>query len=615
MKRLMLIANILIVAAMLLSACATPTPEVIKEIVTQVVTQVVKETVVQKEVVKETVIVAGTPEVVEKEVTKIVEVEKEVTKIVEVEVPKEAEGGEIVQSGPLKVAFRENWAEGFNGFTGSLWTAQGDISPYLYMPLVYDDYGEEVYPWLAESWEIAADGSAVTFHLHPDAVWSDGVPVTAADVKYTYEMYCHRDVMARDFGFKGNEEALAGETTDVPGIVAVDDHTVRFEFREGKEQFWIDYGRFNMFVVPKHMFEDIPVEELIKGTYDEAMNPTVISGPYKLGKVERNLYFEAIRRDDWWGEKHYGQAGIEKILAMTEIAGGAQPAIIRGDLHLAQGAVAAADVEEFEERYQHLEVIVGTQSGWGYALNCRPERKLPLKIRQALHHASDRDAIIEVFSLGRAKKLYCFMDNEGPYSDPTLVWREYDPEMAKQLIAEAVEDGDWDPDRVIEIVLNEWGDASERGAAFLLWVQQIVAVGLKAELQVAPGGLYDERLWDGDFDITISWGGPRGAPERSCPYFLLPSGYWWDRLGWYDEEFVDYCTTAMTTVDEEIRKEYFGKATRLFYEKGPWQWWSDMVLFFAKNKGLCGVQGLGTLIGINGDEYGLFSWHWCEEGE
>jgi hypothetical protein len=63
MRKSILFMVSLLVTLSLLAACATPTPEVIEK----VVTQVVKETVVQKEVVKETVIIEGTPQVVEKE--------------------------------------------------------------------------------------------------------------------------------------------------------------------------------------------------------------------------------------------------------------------------------------------------------------------------------------------------------------------------------------------------------------------------------------------------------------------------------------------------------------------------------------------------------------------
>jgi hypothetical protein len=69
------LAVITIIASMVLSACATPTPEVIEKVVTQVVEKVVTQVV--KETVKETVVVEGTPQVVEKEVTKIVEEEVE----------------------------------------------------------------------------------------------------------------------------------------------------------------------------------------------------------------------------------------------------------------------------------------------------------------------------------------------------------------------------------------------------------------------------------------------------------------------------------------------------------------------------------------------------------
>jgi len=86
---------IVVMASMVLAACATPTPEVIEKVVTQVV----------KETVKETVIVEGTPQVLEKEVTRIVEVEKEVTAA-----PSKDLLDEVLEAGVLVVSTDPNYA-------------------------------------------------------------------------------------------------------------------------------------------------------------------------------------------------------------------------------------------------------------------------------------------------------------------------------------------------------------------------------------------------------------------------------------------------------------------------------------------------------------------------
>lgn len=98
---LYLFLAIIVMASMVLAACSTPTPEVIEK----EVTKVVKETVIQKEIVKETVIIEGTPQVIEKEVTKIIEIEKEVTVA-----PGEDLLGKVMAAGKLVVSTDPNYA-------------------------------------------------------------------------------------------------------------------------------------------------------------------------------------------------------------------------------------------------------------------------------------------------------------------------------------------------------------------------------------------------------------------------------------------------------------------------------------------------------------------------
>jgi peptide/nickel transport system substrate-binding protein len=79
------------------------------------------------------------------------------------------------------------------------------------------DY-EDIQPELAESWEISDDGSVMTFHLRPDATFWDGTPVTAADVKWSFD----RAVSVG--GFSGVQVG-AGLLVDPDQFEAVDDHT------------------------------------------------------------------------------------------------------------------------------------------------------------------------------------------------------------------------------------------------------------------------------------------------------------------------------------------------------------------------------------------------------
>src|SRR5262252_76052 len=83
------------------------------------------------------------------------------------------------------------------------WTDVGFPTPFAFstigpggvvrLTLIYDTLtwkdARGLIPWLATSWRVSPDGRSYTFSLHPDALWQDGRPLSAADVRFTFEYY------------------------------------------------------------------------------------------------------------------------------------------------------------------------------------------------------------------------------------------------------------------------------------------------------------------------------------------------------------------------------------------------------------------------------------------
>jgi peptide/nickel transport system substrate-binding protein len=265
---------VLIVMSFLASACGQNVE--VTRVVTEKETVVQKETVIQKETivetVMETIIVEGTPEVVEKEATRIVEVEKPVEVIVTAtpepsgvsrELVGEIEGPEIivdpsqfptefneapelaamVEAGelpPLEERLPEPedllvikplnqigiyggvWHRGFTG-TADRWnyfrTGSGPDHP-----LFLDYTGANVVPNVLKGYEFSDEGATITLFLRRGAKWSDGVPFTADDIVFWYEdLYMNDEIRPS----KSPEFGACGEQ----GVVEkVDDYTVQIKF-------------------------------------------------------------------------------------------------------------------------------------------------------------------------------------------------------------------------------------------------------------------------------------------------------------------------------------------------------------------------------------------------
>ncbi len=178
-RKLAIVAVLAMLVPLILAACG-PTPE--PEIVERVVTQIVQETV------KETVVVAGTPEVVEKEVTKVVTVEKEVTAV-----PEAVSYDQAPDPTTLTLVTADDIAmlDPHLAYEGSSYAAINNIIEGL---VFYNrESASEFVPWLAEevptvqNGGLSADGLTYTFKIRDGVKFHNGNDLTAEDAAYSWE--------------------------------------------------------------------------------------------------------------------------------------------------------------------------------------------------------------------------------------------------------------------------------------------------------------------------------------------------------------------------------------------------------------------------------------------
>jgi len=257
-KKWMSLFALLTIAGLVLSACATPTPEVIEKIVEKEVTKVVKETV------KETVIVEGTPQVVEKEVTKIVreEVEVVVTPTPEVVTYDQAPDPTtltLVDIGDIAML------DPHLAYEGSSYMALNNIIEGL---VFYDrESASEFVPWLAEevptvqNGGLSADGLTYTFKIREGIKFHNGNDLTAEDVAYSWERallqsgpnsgqwmmiesimgYPSGDIteMIAEGEYAGDKDALIANATPEELVAACEEVKARFAYDNDASTFTV----------------------------------------------------------------------------------------------------------------------------------------------------------------------------------------------------------------------------------------------------------------------------------------------------------------------------------------------------------------------------------------
>ncbi|MEW6239886.1 MAG: ABC transporter substrate-binding protein, partial [Chloroflexota bacterium] len=164
---------------------------------------------------------------------------------------------------------------------GSLANTTGTIG-YVYEFLFsFDPLTGEFIPWLAESGDWA-DATTYEVTLRDGLTWSDGQPLTSADVKFTFEL--------------GQQYAALWFSPlwrYLTGVEAVDDTHLKFTFTDPLYQEWGNY-LYNLPIVPKHLWENRTEEEITTGANEKPIG----SGAYLyLSNAEDRNIWE--RNENW----------------------------------------------------------------------------------------------------------------------------------------------------------------------------------------------------------------------------------------------------------------------------------------------------------------------------
>ena len=471
-KNRSIIIGLVAIASLVLSACATPAP------VEKVVTQLVKETV------KETVIVEGTPQVVEKEVTKLVE--KEVTKLVERVVtatPVSKVGGtwtiSIVEE-PETLDLQKSAM----ALTAAIWRYLGD-------PLIAKDLEGNYVPGLATSWEASEDGLTWTFTLREGVTFHDGTPLDAAAVVQTFE---------RALDPETNSPIAGSLLGPVESIEVTGDMSFALTLNEPFAPFLenlTDSGRLSALS-----------PAAIEAAGDDIGRQPVSTGPWMFKEWVTADHITLVRNPDYnWGSEfvHQGPVYIEELVfrVIPEPAT-AMAAFEAGEL--SQLSLPASDVQRILDSRQY-EMFYYLRKGVGLFMefNVTAAPFDDITVRKALNYAVDKQTIVDVALEGLGEATYGplaaslrgYWDGIDDYAP------HYDPAKAAELLDEAgwvlnegtgVREKDGEP---LSFVLYNAPIATWESAAQLIQAQ-LKEVGVKMDIQVFEFGTLLEKLKAGE---------------------------------------------------------------------------------------------------------------------
>lgn len=299
----------------------------------------------------------------------------------------------------------------------------------VYTALVaFDDAGNPV-PDLAESWSLSDDNLTWTVTLRQDVLWHDGEPFTADDVKFNFEFPADPDFTGATYdpSIAGAAERKAGEADEVSGVQVIDDYTVSITTIEPNALFLQTIATKQL--VPQHAFEGIPVAEYASS---ELARLPIGTGPYRVTdwQPDESVTFEAF--PEYYGEPASIQTIIWRVIPepATQVT-----ELITGGVDILP-AVSADDVFSLEgEDGIVVESVTGAFSTY-LMLNHDLSVFSDLRMRQAIAHAVDAQAILEVISGGIGTAATSHVFPEVPEFNTELMGYAYDPARAQALLDE-----------------------------------------------------------------------------------------------------------------------------------------------------------------------------------
>jgi len=176
------------------------------------------------------------------------------------------------------------------------------ILPALYMTPFTQDLDGNFHPGICADYSVSDDRLTYTFHMNPDAKWSDGTPVTSGDIKFTWEWMANTAVSGNPFNgyqtqmVEGNAEVLAGTATEMSGLATPDDATLQITLTAPFAPF-IYYCSDSL--LGAHQRANIE-----NGGENWDTKPTVASGPFMVEQFDQNTgAFSMVQNPYWWGTK------------------------------------------------------------------------------------------------------------------------------------------------------------------------------------------------------------------------------------------------------------------------------------------------------------------------
>ena len=462
----------------------------------------------------------------------------------------------------------------FNGAVQSGLATAMPSTQIFASPLRYDDNWNPK-PYLAESWEVAADGMSVTLKLVKNAVFHDGKPVTSEDVAFS--------IMTIKANHPFQTMLAAVDKVETP-----DPFTAIIKLSHPHPALLLAMSPALMPILPKHIYGD---GQEIKA-HPANLKP-VGSGPYRLIDYKQGEYYTLEKFDKFFIP---GRPKLDKILVkIVSDSNAAMVSIERGDVNALPFVVGVRDIERLEK----MPSVTITNKGFTgigpinwLAFNTRKKPLDDVRVRQAIAFAANRDFITSKLMAGKAAAATGPIAPGSPLDEPNVEKYKLDLAKSGDLLDAAGYPKKPDGSRMsLTIDYIPGTDEQQRNVAEYLR-SQLKRAGINLEVRAAPDfPTWAQRISSFDFDLTMdtvfNWGDPVIGVDRTYLTSNIRKGIIWSNTQQYSNPKVDeLLVAAARETSPDKRKAMYSEFQKIVVSDAPIYFINAVPYYNAFSKGL-----------------------------
>ena len=420
-----------------------------------------------------------------------------------------------------------------------------------------------IVPDLVEDWDVSPDGRVYTFRLRSDAVFHNGKPVTAEDVRWSLERATNPSTESPVAGqylgdIVGVKEKLNGDAETISGLRVIDDKTVEITIDAPKSYFLAKLTYPTGFVLDRENVEADPKR------WFRRPNGT---GPFMLTQYDVGEKMVLSRNPNY----HLGAPYLDEVEMI--LSGGTSMLMYENDeIHVAGVSLADLDriLDPSNSLNAELQLAPPTFSVQYIGLNVNEPPLDDVKVRQALNLAIDKQNLATSVLADQVVPAYGILPPGFPGFNPNLRGYEFNPERARQLLAESKYGDDLDNFPLITITTSGSFGASvslDMEVVLQMWSKNL---GIDAEFQQTEFATFLRDLNKRRFQMfNIGWIADYPDPENFLDILFHSESN--NNHTNYSNPLVDsLLEQARTETDEAVRFRLYNQVEQMIVDDAPW---------------------------------------------